>query len=774
MPLAQAGGAGGAPLDQVAHRRRRRRRRARARGARLAHARTATRPAPAGWTAWPSVQRARVRPAAAGPRCRRRRRRRGAAGRAARHVLGHRPAHRPRPRPGPARQPGPLPDPRSACSASSPPASSRSTCPRRRARPAAVRIAGDWYAPVGGVLMLACGALRALGFPLDDIWHRLFGQDVTLWGPTHLMLIGGAGDDADRPGRAARRGPRARAAARRGRPAPRCARRAAARLRRVGLMGGLLIGLSTFQAEFDFGVPQFRAGPPAAADRVRRRRSRWSPRGMWIGRGGALGAVALLPRRARRACSLLVGPVLRRDDAALAALPRRGAARRARRARGSRARGRSLLGAAAGGADRHGRLRRRVGAGRHVAMPLPWTPTLLPEALCWPRRRRRRRRCSAALLGAGAARRAAARPARRPARRRWPRCVALVAVHRRPACVTERPRRRDARTVTLPAPAGDGARPRPSASTRPDVAARRRVGRGDRLAGRRTASSTGCGAPAPASYRHHRAGPARRRLEDADPPARRPRAARRPRPAARGLRRSRRPRSPPPRAASARFVDETHASCSASSKQDVDPAGSGRRAARGARPRPGLAGTLAWGVGRVARAARAVGRRRRAGSPRRAADGVPAGTMYVWTHAYEGRPAALLGAVSLALADDLRDAGRAVAPHGTSGPAGAGGPPTRIWADAQSKCSARGLALTHCGHRPGVVDRLAEQASWGPDARSSRSISHHQGGAPRPCGSRTQFVGSGSVFMTGLTAPQRAQRAALLEHVAAELKLTVD
>ena len=30
-------------------------------------------------------------------------------------------------------------------------------------------------------------------FPLDDVWHRIFGQDVTLWGPTHLMMIGGAG-----------------------------------------------------------------------------------------------------------------------------------------------------------------------------------------------------------------------------------------------------------------------------------------------------------------------------------------------------------------------------------------------------------------------------------------------------------------------------------------------------------------------------------------------------------------------------------------------------
>ena len=41
--------------------------------------------------------------------------------------------------------------------------------------------------------MDACGAFALIGFPLDDVWHRLFGQDVTLWGPTHLMLIGGAG-----------------------------------------------------------------------------------------------------------------------------------------------------------------------------------------------------------------------------------------------------------------------------------------------------------------------------------------------------------------------------------------------------------------------------------------------------------------------------------------------------------------------------------------------------------------------------------------------------
>ena len=74
--------------------------------------------------------------------------------------------------------------------------------------PAAVRITRNWYAPVGGLLMAGCGLYAMIGFPLDDIWHRIFGQDVTLWGPTHLMMIGGAellpvrGADAGVRGRA--------------------------------------------------------------------------------------------------------------------------------------------------------------------------------------------------------------------------------------------------------------------------------------------------------------------------------------------------------------------------------------------------------------------------------------------------------------------------------------------------------------------------------------------------------------------------------------------
>ena len=64
--------------------------------------------------------------------------------------------------------------------------------PKEKPGPTAIRILEGWYAPLGGVLIAAAGGFALIGFPLDDVWHRLFGQDVTLWGPTHLMLIGGA------------------------------------------------------------------------------------------------------------------------------------------------------------------------------------------------------------------------------------------------------------------------------------------------------------------------------------------------------------------------------------------------------------------------------------------------------------------------------------------------------------------------------------------------------------------------------------------------------
>ncbi len=170
--------------------------------------------------------------------------------------------------------------------------------------PAAVRFIRGWDVPVGGLLLTGAGFYALLGFPLDDVWHRLFGQDVTLWGPTHLMLITGAGlsiigllileqeghgglstDDGDRKVGTITRF-----------------------LRQASAMGGLLLGLSVYQGEFDFDVEQFRlvlaplmvAGAAGLALVAAR---------MFIGRGGALAAVAFF-LVIRGTIALIVGPVL--------------------------------------------------------------------------------------------------------------------------------------------------------------------------------------------------------------------------------------------------------------------------------------------------------------------------------------------------------------------------------------------------------------------------------------------------------------------------------
>ena len=124
--------------------------------------------------------------------------------------------------------------------------------------PTAVRLRGGWSVPLGGILLLACGAIALLGFPLDDSWHRLFGQDVTLWGPTHVLMIGSASLATLAvwillvEGR--------RSARRTGLRPPGGARGAASivdRLRGPSIAGGFLVALSTLQGEFDFGVPQY-------------------------------------------------------------------------------------------------------------------------------------------------------------------------------------------------------------------------------------------------------------------------------------------------------------------------------------------------------------------------------------------------------------------------------------------------------------------------------------------------------------------------------------
>ena len=124
--------------------------------------------------------------------------------------------------------------------------------------PSAVRLRGGWSVPLGGLLLLACGGFALTGFPLDDTWHRLFGQDVTLWGPTHVLMIGSASLATLAVWTLLVEG--RRSARRRGlRPEGSGVRSASLidRLRGPSIAGGFLIALSSLQGEFDFGVPQF-------------------------------------------------------------------------------------------------------------------------------------------------------------------------------------------------------------------------------------------------------------------------------------------------------------------------------------------------------------------------------------------------------------------------------------------------------------------------------------------------------------------------------------
>jgi hypothetical protein len=248
--------------------------------------------------------------------------------------------------------------------------------PREKPCPTAIRLYDGWHVPLGGLLMTACGGFALIGFPLDDMWHRLFGQDVTLWGPTHLMLIGGASLSLIGQGVLLAEGTRAQGLLRGEDGDGRLP--FAIMLRRAALGGGFLIGLSTFQAEFDFGVPQFdflfqpmlialAAGIGLVSARL------------WAGRGGALGAVAFF-LAVRGFVTLMVAGVWGEStphiplylaeallvEATAAVILRRG--------------GPIAFGAVAGV------LIGTVGTAAewgwsHVWMPLPWPSSLLPEAV---------------------------------------------------------------------------------------------------------------------------------------------------------------------------------------------------------------------------------------------------------------------------------------------------------------------------------------------------------------------------------------------------------
>ena len=243
-----------------------------------------------------------------------------------------------------------------------------------RPGPTAIRISRDWYAPLGGVLMMVTGLFSLVAFPLDDFWHRLFGQDVTLWGPTHLMLIGGAvmtllaiaviQAEVVRAMRTAGVMDREMAWVR--------------HLRVVWLPGGLLVGMSTFQGEFDFGVPQFQmifhpllimlaAGLTLVMTRI------------WLGRGALFGAIGFFIIT-RLLLNLIVHNSTGRVADALPALHRRGALRRGARHCSSPHAARSRSDVTAGALIGTVGLAAEWGWS-HVWMPLPWSVEILPETI---------------------------------------------------------------------------------------------------------------------------------------------------------------------------------------------------------------------------------------------------------------------------------------------------------------------------------------------------------------------------------------------------------
>jgi hypothetical protein len=205
--------------------------------------------------------------------------------------------------------------------------------PGERPGRSAVRIAPGWEVPLGGALIAAAGCFALFGFPLDDLWHRAFGQDVTLWGPTHLIMLSGGlltligvvvlfeeGVAVSRKKRnRERRQSNGHRAPDEHTPLARLADLIPAIPlwpTRALIAGGFLAGLTIYQGEFDYGVPQFElvlqplmiAGSAALALVAAR---------IWLGPGGALAAVAwyLL---IRGAVWLIVGPILGETHPAMA------------------------------------------------------------------------------------------------------------------------------------------------------------------------------------------------------------------------------------------------------------------------------------------------------------------------------------------------------------------------------------------------------------------------------------------------------------------------
>jgi hypothetical protein len=99
--------------------------------------------------------------------------------------------------------------------------------------------------PWSAVALFALGLGGVASFPFDELWHRAYGIDVTLWSPTHLQLLGGGGFATIAVWMMIAEGARGYTPTKTG------------RFIHIMAAGACLMGITIFQGEFEFLVLQF-------------------------------------------------------------------------------------------------------------------------------------------------------------------------------------------------------------------------------------------------------------------------------------------------------------------------------------------------------------------------------------------------------------------------------------------------------------------------------------------------------------------------------------
>ena len=104
---------------------------------------------------------------------------------------------------------------------------------------------GFLHVPWSAVLLVALGLGGVTAFGFDAMWHEAYGVDVTLWSPPHIQLVvsGSLGTIALWLMLAEAR--------------PYAEPTLLGKSIHVLTAGTILVGMSTLQGEFDYGVPQF-------------------------------------------------------------------------------------------------------------------------------------------------------------------------------------------------------------------------------------------------------------------------------------------------------------------------------------------------------------------------------------------------------------------------------------------------------------------------------------------------------------------------------------